>query len=400
MWIKPFLILVCTACWLFTALCVFRRTQRPWPRLAADGFGLLAGGLIVGGLGFLWLRDTGAWPYFLQVFLEWDPEYYAAVQMTLAFQLRFLLSQLFPWGLVHLVAAPTAFWTVYRTTDHDELHTGDSLRFSRGLLSMLYLAWLGQVLFFQKPFDYVLARCRFLALAVLWSQNWAVSRRVRAGGFAALSAFCLTAALHHPLLDLHRLSLWPQCWQQGSSAELRDRLALIDARNTTDWQDLDRVRDFLTGLELRDGELTCYNNSTLSLYFDLNFVALDPLSVVRHVVELFSQSPRRDSPRSGRQPATLRGERSAVGRSIAWSGSGSIARPVADFAAGISWQLVAAFSLEPARRISLRSLRSAASRAPDRRTVSGRVSGKMLIAATLSMLVNAMRCIECSRQRC
>jgi hypothetical protein len=77
-------------------------------------------------------------------------------------------------------------------------------------------------------------------------------------------------AIYHPLANVDRLALWPRTWQEGSSAELRDRLALIDARNTTDWQDLSRVRAYLAALNLRDGELTCYNNSTLSLYFDLD----------------------------------------------------------------------------------------------------------------------------------
>jgi hypothetical protein len=270
MWIKPFIIIICSACWLFTAIWVYRRAQRPWRRLAADGFGLLAGGLIVGIAGFIWLRETGAWPYFLQVFLEWDPEYYAAVHMTLAIQMRFLLSQLFPWGLVHLAAVPCAVWTLVRLFKSDASYSRDTTGFARGLLAVLYLAWLGQVLFFQKPFDYVLAPLPILGMAVLCAQKWTVPRRVYSCGLGVLAAFVVTAAIYHPLFDTHRLALWPRCWQEGSSAELRDRLALIDARNTTDWQDLARVRDYLAGLKLRDGELTCYNNSTLSLYFDLN----------------------------------------------------------------------------------------------------------------------------------
>lgn len=270
MWIKPFIIVVCAACWLFTALWVSQRMKHSWRRLAADGLGLLAGGLLVGLVGYLWLRETGAWPHFLQVFLEWDPEYYAAVRVTLDMQVRFLLNQLFPWGLIHLAAVPIAVWSLVHTFNGGELYSKDAKTFPRGLLSVLYLAWLGQVLFLQKPFDYVLAPLPILGIAVLCAQNWTNSCRVHAGIFMVSCGFITVAAVHHPLLDPQRLALWPRTWREGSSTEMRDRLALIDARNSTGWQDLARVREFLTGLNLRDGELTCYNNSTLSLYFDLD----------------------------------------------------------------------------------------------------------------------------------
>lgn len=270
MWIKPFIVMICAACWLFTLLWVSQRTKHCWRRLAADGFGMLSGGLLVGFAGYVWLQKTGAWPHFLQVFLEWDPEYFAAVQMALDIKVRFLLNQLFPWGLIHLAAVPVAVWSLVHIFNGGELYSRDAKTFPRGLLSVLYLAWLGQVMFFQKPFDYVLAPLPILGMAVLCAQPWPSSRSLHACGFAVLTSFCFTAAMYHPLLDPQRLALWPCCWREGSSAELRDRLALIDARNTTDWQDLARVGDFLAGLNLRDGELTCYNNSTLSLYFDLN----------------------------------------------------------------------------------------------------------------------------------
>jgi hypothetical protein len=46
--------------------------------------------------------------------------------------------------------------------------------------------------------------------------------------------------------------------------------AALALKQTVDWEDLQRTGDFLRGLDLRDGELTCFNAFTIPLYIQLD----------------------------------------------------------------------------------------------------------------------------------
>jgi hypothetical protein len=63
-----------------------------------------------------------------------------------------------------------------------------------------------------------------------------------------------------------RLACWPDCVQQGSTAELRDRLSLL---HRIDWQELRQVRDYLSEQQAHDGQVTCFSATTLPLYLEL-----------------------------------------------------------------------------------------------------------------------------------
>jgi hypothetical protein len=113
----------------------------------------------------------------------------------------------------------------------------------------------------------------FLAIAVLaaWGptvMTWH-SRAARVAVGCALAGFILLALWRLPVLWPERLALWARCIREGSSYELRDRLALNDGIGRTDWQDLARVAEFLGAQGAGDREVTCYHDSTHPLYLML-----------------------------------------------------------------------------------------------------------------------------------
>src|SRR5206468_3945153 len=70
-WLKPHVVVPAFALWVVSAILIARR--EPGRRVLRDLAGLLLGGTFAGALGVAWLIGTGAWPYFLDVFLNWNP---------------------------------------------------------------------------------------------------------------------------------------------------------------------------------------------------------------------------------------------------------------------------------------------------------------------------------------
>jgi hypothetical protein len=134
-------------------------------------------------------------------------------------------------------------------------------------LAAFYLAWLVQAVYLQHPFDYVLAPAAFLGIALVSGQDWLPEHlHLR---WVLVAIFAAVATYRHPLLQEGRLGLWAQCWREGSSAQLRDRLRLVRDANSPGWTDLEHVAEELRRRQVKDGELTCYNNSSQPLYLDL-----------------------------------------------------------------------------------------------------------------------------------
>ena len=317
-WIKPMIVLPAACCWILSALFV-----GSWRQSLVDLIGLLLGGLVIGGLGVAWLIWSGAWPYFLATLVEWNPRYVAAGRenWTLvryaAMHFRF-----FPWQLIHLAAVPVAATSVihalrtgwksrkvekWKSQNVEESRGGTAevcdfstfrpFNFSTSpLLAAFYVAWLIQSYALQHLFDYVHTAEVLLAIAVLAGvpcrrQSW----RLIIAGFLAV------ALVISPAVRFERLARWSQCVLQGPSPELYDRLRLL---SMTDWRDLDRVRHYVSGLGLRDRELTCFHNGLVHLYSltgnrpSTRYVFLESLSVYfpdRHRVLLhaLSASPQR-----------------------------------------------------------------------------------------------------------
>jgi hypothetical protein len=267
-WIKPFVLVPAAACWLATTL-----QDRGGPRrlLALDGTALLGGGLLAAAAGGAWLLASGAWPYFVDVFLNWNREYAAGGPGGRARTLL-LLGVFRPWGLVHLLAVPAAV---------------GALRGRHALLAAFYLGWLLQAAYLQRGHEYVLAPTVLLALTLIAARL--VLRPPGRAGRLALLGVAAFLAMWHPALKSERLALWSRCWHE-SSAELRDRLRLVGEPLGTDWTDLARVAEFLRRLDLRDGELTCYHNFTHPLLLELG---LKPSTPFLHFDTTLHAFPRR-----------------------------------------------------------------------------------------------------------
>jgi hypothetical protein len=237
--------------------------------LTVDAAGLVAGGLLAGLPGVIWLWTSGTWPYFWDALLGWDADYYHAATNGVLRRTEFLLQQFPPWGWVQLAAVPLALWAVWRVL----LPTGPSRgaaadgAWREALLAGFYLAWLGQANYLQYGYLYHLAPTFLLALAVVAGRRWLPGDSPL--GWAILGGFLLLAAARHPLLDFGRTALWARCCREGNSPELQNRLALTTEPRRPDWVALARAAAFLKGRGVRDGELTCYSFGTTPLYLQL-----------------------------------------------------------------------------------------------------------------------------------
>ena len=299
-WVKPHVLVPAVAVWVTSAL-ILKRQKRPVGR---DLLALVAGGLLAGLPGVAWLVGTGAWPYFIDVFTNWNPDYVADGLATMPGRASLIFTCFRPWSLLHFGAIPLAVAWLWSRRDA-----------ARAVLAALYLGFLFQGVVIQKGFDYVHVAETFLGMAVLASAGWCV-------GFAYLAWFVLVAALlaladavpavapavqaldpkspavkfeRHPLLDPSILEVWPRCWHEGSSAALRDKLgAYTDVHCGTTWQDLEKVAAFLQAVEppLGDRELTCWHDSTHPLCLMLN---LEPSTRYMHfgtALDIRKQAPR------------------------------------------------------------------------------------------------------------
>jgi hypothetical protein len=273
-WIKPMALVPALACWLFSILLRYR-TVFAWRTILLEGTGLLAGGLTAGGIGSLWLWRTGAWGPFWDIMLNWNPEYedFFMRWPSRWGHLKFWCVTTMPWCLVHVVALPLGAINFVRILRRREMPTPKQR--AQVLLAVLYLSWIVQVLLFQGwyPYHWTPPMLLGLALTATWMRTpaepfWRVALRFQ------LLLFAIWALFTHPVLRPQRLITWWTCVTQGSTNELRDLLALTPRQGvvggTNDWEDLERIADFLRGQQLQEDELLCLHESTMPLYLELN----------------------------------------------------------------------------------------------------------------------------------
>ncbi len=303
-WLKPHVVVPAFAVWLTSAILLTKR--EPVRRVFADLGGLVLGGLLAGVPGVLWLVYSGAWEHFLRVFLEWNPHYLADAG-PLRDRFTTVFDCLRPWSVVQFAALPLALLAVWRAC----ARRPDEEATARVLLAALYLGWMAQAVLMQKAFDYVHTPLTFLGMAILAGHRWCF-------GFVYLLWFLVTGLLvnvaetyppaepyvraidpasvyvkfeKHPLLDGDIIKLWPRCWREGSSPELRDRLGqYTDIHCGTKWQELEAVAAYLRPLGLGDGELNCWHDSTHPLYLLLD---LKPATRYMHYGTVFAIRPKR-----------------------------------------------------------------------------------------------------------
>jgi hypothetical protein len=293
-WIKPHAAGPALACWLCSVVCIWRTTEIRWRLLALDAAGLLTGGLGVGALGVAWLLQTRAFPYFWEVFLDWNREYYAE-STGFRRHTHDIFARFRPWSLVHYVALPLALVHLVRlararaTSRQGDKESGILGQVSWSpLFAVFYLSWLFQAAYLQKGHDYVLVPPMLLALTVVAERLGPLAGRPTVA--VVLASLAVYLGVHHPLLKPHRLVLWGRCWQEQSTAQMRDHLKLTRVPFTVHWVELEQVADYLRRQQVRDGEVVCYNNFTHPLYLDLD---LQPGTPFLHFDTLLTTFPHK-----------------------------------------------------------------------------------------------------------
>lgn len=289
MWLKPMLVVPAATMWL-AGLAETRR----WRAVLVDCLGLAAGVAVAGCGGVAWLIHTGAWPFFVDTFVSWNPHYVAAGRQHWTW-VRFvgMVVRLFPWCLLHIPAIGAAGAWLIRAgrerrspaanRDPAELAKSGTAR----LVAGFYVGWLAQAFLLQHLYDYVQAPGIVLAglicaLALGRPSTAAAvpgvvvadppvvrNRRmpiVWRPAIVALGVWTVLAVACSPAVRGSRLMSWWSCVTEGDSPAIRDRLRLL---SLPDWQDLARVADYLRQQRVGDCELLCFNNSTISLYWTL-----------------------------------------------------------------------------------------------------------------------------------
>jgi hypothetical protein len=274
-WIKPQLIVPGLACWLMSAVYIVRASNRGGRRLLADLVGLLCGGLIAGGMGIAWLRATGAWSAFLELFLDWNREYLVVKRRQ--WGLSWLVWKMRPWGLIHFLAVPAAFVILIKALVPRLRSTPASSLVGcfPALLAALYLGWVFQLLALQQGFDYHRVPATLLGLTLVAGMGFA---RGNVCWKLAAAGFLVWAAILHPMFEPVRATTWPLCLRDGSTPEVRDRLTLTGIVSSTE---MDEVKEYIDEQHLQPGELTTFDWRTNVLYLELDqipstrFVSVD-----------------------------------------------------------------------------------------------------------------------------
>jgi hypothetical protein len=209
---------------------------------------------------------TGAWEPFWTTVREWNPLYFQAgrehwrLARLIATAVRFG-----PWSLLVLPAlVPAMLWLSVAVRGGRQSVARSAPTLQRALLSAIWLAWLAQTLLLQHQFDYVFVPVIVLSfvMVAVWVAEWpAWPMRLPVS-----MVFLGLALVGSPVLKSERLAVWPRCWSEGSSAAVRQRLALI--RNPQ-WEDLQRAEQFLRQQHAHDRMVLCYHNSLVYLYQDL-----------------------------------------------------------------------------------------------------------------------------------
>ncbi|MBP3953724.1 hypothetical protein J8F10_00215 [Gemmata sp. G18] len=328
-WLKPHMVVPAFVVWVTSA--VFLARREPLTRVLADLGRVITGGLLAGAPGIAWLIGTGAWPYFLDIFLNWNPAYFAD-SGSLYDRGGTLFKCFRPWSLLHHVAIALAVLALWESRVWSRKPgrparlprprwwyapaESERVASARALLAAFYLGWLAQAVFLQRGFEYVHAPLLLLAFAVIASQRWCF-------GFIYLLWFVAVGALmngaevyppaaqvadalnpecpyvkfaKHPLADRSVMKLWPRAWTEGGSPELRDRLGqYTDIHCGTKWCELTDVANYLKTIDppIGPGELNCWHDSTHPVYLMLD---VDPATRYMHYGTVFAIREKAELP--------------------------------------------------------------------------------------------------------
>ena len=298
-WIKPFVFVPGFACWFVGLLQVLRlRKGRAW-LLTADAAGLLAGGVIAGGLGLLWLWRSGSWPYCWDIVLNWNRDYAAFTNRVRLPHWWVFMVLYVPWSAVPVMAVYMALKALKREL-LDGPRPGDAAPAGPGLalLAAFFLGWLFQALCLQLPHDYPIVAALIPGLALVAARWRPRTPSSLVGLTARLCLVTLMALLWTLAFQLNRLAYWPQCVCQGSTPHTQSLLATHkDYAYCPDPESLAPVVAYLRDRGVGDGDVTCMSGCTHPLYLDLNIrpstrypqVEMTALFFIHHRDELVAE---------------------------------------------------------------------------------------------------------------
>ncbi|MCA9057795.1 MAG: hypothetical protein KDA85_04825 [Planctomycetaceae bacterium] len=293
-WLKPH-IAVSVLAIIAVDLCT--RTDRR--RGSLEIVWILMGGILAGIPGLVWLFRSGAWPHFLEMQLEWNPEYLASGRARRNLErITWMWMRFHPWWVVHIVAVPMAIrWlrsgVRARRFESDDANTaaGNTTRCDvkrpQLILAALYLSWLAQTSVLQLAMDYIQVPALMLGMILLASARWELSVPLRRMGIVVFLFFAL---LNSPQLYPQRLQQWTRCFREGSTWDLRDQLA---CGLLPDWKHLADVAEFLEQQQVQTGDVTCFNVHCIHIYDRLQLLPSTRYVGISSLLELFPS--RRDA---------------------------------------------------------------------------------------------------------
>ncbi len=300
-WLKPFIAIPAIVVLILGLIVIGKeksfRLKKTRSLILFDLLAVLAGGLLIGLLGIGWLVQSGTWPHFLEMMLEWNPTYFEVGSDRWTWdrlvreQLRFM-----PFSLFHLLAIPLSLFQIAKMLS--PAHTIKQKELSRLLLCGLYSGWLIQSFTMQHLFDYVHVPEVFLAITIVIRyariplESVAAPSAIKgtnssANNVSIVAAFVLMmlALITNPATSWKRTSYWKTCLIRGSTPEVKNAVQHFALPN---WVELQPALDFLRERNLRDQELTVHNVHLVHAYRELGlkpstrFVYLDVLTRIFH----------------------------------------------------------------------------------------------------------------------
>jgi hypothetical protein len=249
--------------------------------------GILLGGSFVGAATVAWLIWTKNWPYFYEAtFAGWNQDYFLGAE-GLRFRTEHLLTWFWPWTLLHLPAVPIAISTIARRSRAAPLQAQSAAAFAG-----FYLGWLFQATYLQHQLCYQMVPAVILSLTILAGADLTLlgepHRTLRRAIGLAVCGFIGWCLLRHPLLAPSRMQIWPRCWSEGSSAQIRNALTCETDPSAPDWVRLGDVEEFLRSKRLRDHQLTCYAPSTIHVYRDLDTIPSTRFILLMPAMSMFA----------------------------------------------------------------------------------------------------------------
>ncbi|MCA9063578.1 MAG: hypothetical protein KDA96_10980 [Planctomycetaceae bacterium] len=271
-WLKPHIALTVAAVVVVDVIRPQNRRRQP-----ADLSGIVTGGILVAIPGILWLVRSGAWEHFLEMQLDWNPEYLASGRERRTLERLVLMGIRFsPWWLIHVVAVSVAvrkLWLSLFGVEREMSRTP--------LLAAVYLSWLLQTALLQLAMDYIHVPAILLGIVLIRSVDWELPipvQRLVVGGFLLL------ATLTAPQFEPQRLRLWADCFSEGSTWENRESLS---CGRFPDWKHLDQVSNFLKTQGVQRHDVTCFNVHCIHVYERLNLLPSTRYVGISSLLELF-----------------------------------------------------------------------------------------------------------------